>query len=69
VTGGLLMLAAGVAVVELWRRGYLANVIDDARRAATGQPARVGDTPAYASRRKFKLPTAVLGGSGGSHLS
>lgn len=55
---GVLYVAAGVALVELWRRGYLASIIGSFTSAAE-HPVD------YASRRKFTLPTLGGGGSGG----
>lgn len=64
--GGLLMLAAGAAVIELWRRGYLGKVIADLTATAKSDPA-----VAYEQRRKFQLPTApvTLGGGGTSEVT
>lgn len=43
VQAGILMLAGAIAIVELWRRGYLGDLI-----ASIGKP----------TSRPFRLPTA-----------
>lgn len=47
VLGGLLLIAGGVAVFEMWRRGYLAGVVDAVKAAAAGKagPVSLYKTP------------------------
>lgn len=58
------MIAAAVAVVELWRRGYLDNLIS----SVTSTTAAGGNV----AKRPFTLPTAkptaYMSGGGTEHL-
>lgn len=58
---GVMLIVAGIAVVELWRRGYLNKAI-----ASVSATAKAG---ADVRKREFHLPTSYLGSGGGGHLS
>lgn len=63
VQGGILLILAAVALVELWRRGYLDGVIASARAAASGKP---GPASLYSKPHR---PFRVIGGTAAGDTS
>ena len=60
---GVLLIVGGIALIELWRRGYLAGLVDSAKAAAAGKP---GPASLYVvPTRPFTLPGSQpsLGGA------